>query len=513
MSTQNYRLILTGEVISGFSRETIMPALAEVFEASVESLSDIFDGAEHPIDQILSAEDALELQTRLERIGVRSRIERAAARKVELQLRGQGRASVPAAVPKIAAVGSRSAAQPGLMNCPACGHQQMVSRRCDSCGIVFADFHRSGGQRARVVTSPSFAAGQQTPAAPPTPPPSSTLPPSHPDQHQTVWRDFDEDDEPDERFYLTIFFGEQAPRYLDACDKFFDGPKVRFKPSWHWSAVFSPFIWSLYRKMWGWSSLIFVTEVLAPMLLLIFGGYGLISPVLSKLAYLLLIANRLLWPMVLKYLYCRHARVTLARLHMMAPNYAAEIDIAGAGGVSRTSVMVGVVVSAVLGVFTWSLVDSFHDSSQLVQQQRAADIAQAREGLGITEEVDEPTSSVLGLEPSRQPTNKWVQTRSSLRVLSQAIEEWLATKGAGVRVGELDYYQLRQSLGLTAEQVSDAWDGEIQFIPSEEGYRLVSAGPDHLFGTADDLQYFQMITPEFVEPDQIPTEDESTTLE
>ena len=50
-----------------------------------------------------------------------------------------------------------------------------------------------------------------------------------------------------------------------------------------------------------------------------------------------------------------------------------------------------------------------------------------------------------------------------------------------------------EPLDLPADAVQDAWGGEIQYIPDNEGYRLISAGPDRLFGTADDIQYRRVL--------------------
>jgi hypothetical protein len=42
---------------------------------------------------------------------------------------------------------------------------------------------------------------------------------------------------------------------------------------------------------------------------------------------------------------------------------------------------------------------------------------------------------------------------------------------------------------IPGEALQDGWGGEVQYVPENEGYRLISAGPDRLFGTADDIQY------------------------
>ena len=128
--------------------------------------------------------------------------------------------------------------------------------------------------------------------------------------------------------------------------------------------MFSPFVWALYRKLWGWATVIFVTEVFLPVVFIVFGSYDMGPSKLVYLGYAGLIANRLFWPAVAHYLYCRHARGTIRRLHMMSPNFASESDIANAGGTSPGSVMVGLVVAAVMAMFLWSVAASLHESSQ-----------------------------------------------------------------------------------------------------------------------------------------------------
>ena len=39
----------------------------------------------------------------------------------------------------------------------------------------------------------------------------------------------------------------------------------------------------------------------------------------------------------------------------------------------------------------------------------------------------------------------------------------------------------------------DGWGNEIHYLPDAEGYRLISAGPDQLFGTADDIMYRRVL--------------------
>lgn len=456
--------------------------MAKIFETPNDTLRGLLDGNEHVVGQGLSAEDALELQSRLDSIGARCRVERIVERTVELPLRNALPSAVPTPAPASAAVDGAAAAssRAGVMHCPACGFEQQVSERCVSCGIVFSEYNaavrRAGARPAAAAASASYVPQSPRPAAS-----------RHPVDLRTGWLDGEEDNEPDERGYLGLFFGEQAELYLERCDRYLGGPRTRFALGWNWGAVFSPFIWALYRKLWGWSAVIFVTEVFVPALLIILGAYEISSSGLIYLGYLALLANRLFWPAVANYLYCRHARLTLQRLHMMSPNYAAEIDIATAGGTSTSSVLVGLSVAAVMMVFLWSVVDSVHKSTQQVLPMSLFDPSESvRSAI-----PEQPATPEAARRDSEQ--NQWVQTRSQLRLLGEQVNAWLSDRSEATAI-DLNLYRLREDLSLSREMFTDAWNTEVQYIPDIEGYRLISAGPDRLFGTADDMQYRRVLT-------------------
>lgn len=130
MSSGPFRVVLTGQLVTGFSREAVVAALARRFETSAGTLVRLFDQGGCPIDADLTAEEAAGLQEQLEQIGAMARIERTGTR------------------PSHATRGLRlphagEAVDAGLMTCPACGHRQLVARQCDECGVVFAEFNRA----------------------------------------------------------------------------------------------------------------------------------------------------------------------------------------------------------------------------------------------------------------------------------------------------------------------------------------------------------------------------------
>lgn len=150
MSSGPFRVVLTGQLVTGFSREAVVAALARRFETSAGTLVRLFDQGGCPIDADLTAEEAAGLQEQLEQIGAMARIERTGTR------------------PSHATRGLRlphagEAVDAGLMTCPACGHRQLVARQCDECGVVFAEFNRArrtGGPTPRRRSAPSPRPGR-----------------------------------------------------------------------------------------------------------------------------------------------------------------------------------------------------------------------------------------------------------------------------------------------------------------------------------------------------------------
>ena len=58
---------------------------------------------------------------------------------------------------------------------------------------------------------------------------------------------------------------------------------------------------------------------------------------------------------------------------------------------------------------------------------------------------------------------------------------------------KLTLYKLRQDMDVPVDALSDGWGNEINFVQDNEGFRLISAGPDQLFGTADDILYRRVL--------------------
>ena len=464
MDSPVYRVVLTGELAPGFSREAVIAVLARFFDVSAARLVNLFDGGDSPVGDVLSADQASELQRNFEKLGARARVERVFAND-----------TLPRDalfLPKQA-----NAVDAGLMRCPACGHEQLVAESCDECGVVFAEFNR--GQSGSPLPPQTTTKPRQNP---PRPKPES---PHARDAWQEDWLD-DGDGVPTEDYHLGLFMGMRSAYLSEPCKKMTLGRRTRMKLSWVWGAMPSPFLWAMYRKMWLWGAVIFLVEIFVPILLIILGTKEGISDRLTYVGFAMLLLNRLVWPAVLKGLYCRHARRTIAYMHRMSPTYAPDIDIATRGGTSRTSVFVGIVIALVLSLLTWSIADSLHGTfvrpGPVFLEPPALP-----ELIPDAAQPDTPTTTLQ--DDLLVNENRWVATRNKLRSLGQRVNAWLADDTGNVDPATLDLNDVVRALRLDQDDVLDGWGNRIDYQSDGQGYRLISAGPDGVFGNTDDVDY------------------------
>ena len=475
MGEQKYRVVLTGKLVPGFKHEDIMAGVSKELQTSAVKIRPIFEGKELPVLDLLSAHDAAVLQRRLEHLGALVRVDRITDPEAALQAADGLR--LPERTDPVEA---------GMMHCPACGHAQLVARSCDECGVVFAEYNREH-KRGVVPTPVSAPAPARRPQRPRQRPPKRRPDVYEDDGWRNEW--VDEADEPaTEEYHLRLFMGVGSGHLAEGCIRMTLGRRIRFRPTWVGSAVISPFLWAMNRKMWAWSTLIFVLEILIPVVLITLGTKDNVSDKLSALAAVLIIGNRIFWPAILKMLYCRHARQTIAQMHRMAPTYAADIDIATRGGTSKTSVVVGIVLIIVLSLLTWSLADALHASISAARADRDVPIE-----LSAIQRPPTAAPPTATRDAALANENRWVSTRSRLRQLGQRVNAWIADRGDTLDPLALDIEQISSGLLLGPGETVDGWGNEIRYDSDGKGYRLVSAGPDGEFGNSDDVEYRRML--------------------
>jgi hypothetical protein len=480
MGEARFRIVLSGELVPGLTREAAVAALAGLFDAPPHELARSLDTGDRPVDGLFGSHEASALQRRLEQIGVRARVE-----------------SVPGGGPPArSSVGglrltrTHGSAEAGQVRCAGCGHLQLAADHCASCGLPMSGrgHHRpAAGHNPPLVDARRPA---KTSAAPRNLPGARAAPRDiHATTRRDLRRDWLEEDPglPTERHHLNLFMGTDSAGLADACVRMAQGTRTRPTLSWVPGAVFSPFLWAMYRKLYAWGILIFLFEILLPVGLIIFGSKQGVPGSVLYLGLGLAVASRVLWPAVLKYLYCRHARQTIGQMHRMSPTFAPDIDIATRGGTSRTSVLTGIVVSLVVSLLAWSIVDTLYGNlvEPTLTFSPSADFGMTEEGL--------PGRAGAGTEfgPDDQvfSEDQWIATEARLRALSQRIDAWLDGSGRAVNPARLTIADIASELALKPESILDGWGGVINFRSDGRIYKLSSAGPDGEYGNADDIEY------------------------
>jgi hypothetical protein len=436
-ANKRYQLVLIGELLPGHDLDGVVMALAEVFTTPEVQLRRLFDGNNHRVAQDLTADRALELQEHLQRAGIHCRIEKVPQEPVPLVLRD--------------------------------GESPAV--------------WRDEPTPVRVLDGQGLSAWD---VAPP-PPPVASQSSGHAERRwQDAWANSHVEEESDDDESLALFAGPRGLRYLDRFRRVSNDGRPVLRPSWNWGAFVSPFLWALYRKLWGWALVIGLTEVIIPLVLWTLARHGELPPAFATLALLSVLGNRLFWPLIADYLYYRHAQAMVGRLFGMTHGYASDLDVSSAGGVSRAAVLVGTTFSAVLALLLWSLVGSVQDVANNEFEAQASVLLSrpSLQGQGVEAEV---------LNAQRDD-NRWAETRRKLRELGQVVNEWMASRAVSGDPGELSLFRLREDMQIGRQMLLDGWGMEVQYLADNEGYRLVSAGPDKLFGTADDILYRRILT-------------------
>ena len=474
--------MLTGELVPGVHREAVINALAGLFETPSGGLARLLEGGEQSIDGLYGARDASALQHRIEHLGARARVE-------AVKDTGQ---PVTAPVGGLRLARAYDLAATGQVRCPACGYFQLAGDRCINCGVPMSGHGHHGSGMTRNFPDTGHAQPPRTVAGPAHPTHRRPRTPPR-DIHAATRRGLREDwiDEggelPTERHHLNLFMGLDSAGLTDACVRMAQGRRTRPTLSWTWGAVFSPFLWAMHRKLYAWGIVIFLFEILLPVGLVIFGSKYGVPGVVLYLGLGLMIASRVFWPAVLKYLYCRHARRTIMHMHQMSPTFAPDIDIATRGGTSRTSAFTGVVVALVMSLLAWSVVDTLY--ANLIEPTLTFSPS---DDFDLPAEGDQRQTAVQpgnGRDGQLFSEDAWVATQARLRALGLRIDTWLDGSGREVNPARLTIADIASELSLQPESILDGWGGVINYRSDGRIYKLTSAGPDGEYGNTDDVEY------------------------
>jgi hypothetical protein len=430
------RVRLTGQVTPGLRREELARELARWLRRSPAELQDLLEHG-GVLEAGCSPGDAQALQLRLHRLGAES--------QVEFVDEPERQAPDP----------DYEDFDPGLMHCPACGHAQTVSDRCESCGVRFEDYNR---QRRSV------------PGAASSPPKR----PASPADWQSGWDYEAAGGEADEDVCLTLFVGPDAQRYLETFERYRRDGRLRFAWGWNWGAVPSPFLWALYRRLWGWALVLGLLEVVVPLGFVVLGAHLPGAAYLVPTGYAVTAALRLVWPAVADFIYLRHARRTLERLDRMSATRMHESEIVTAGGVSAPAVLLGIALSLAYGLFVANL-------AEVLGEPVIARSTAPAPGAGAGMRLDAAgTRENLYNDPGGT-------TRTRLRTVDARLSRWMGAQLAAGAPIEADPAAVWRALGIEPAERLDGWGSLVRLRLRPGGYELRSAGPDREFDTADDI--------------------------
>ena len=450
-----YRIILTGFLAEGVNENDAANGLSKLLKLDIATVQRLFDGKPHPIKRELEKERAERLQLKLSKIGVMSNLEVIAVKGITIEsieptfvapqpssdeVEEDGFSLVP--------MDDREKAKiPGTIVCPKCGHQQDDSSKvCESCGIAFAKYNPQKEQNKGTSDSVS-----------------------------------DTDDKANEEELLKAFINENDEIYMRKFIPFQRKPG-KFSFSWHWPAVFVPFLWAMYRKLWGWAAIIWITSTFLPMMISMQVFEAMAGSMVNGdipdmggmwIVQLINIALWLIWPFTVSYIYYRYATSKVAVIrHNYTGNMAFQ-EAAEQGGTSSMGVVIGVVFNIVAGsilmaAMTTKMAGVGEQMVTEMQQQVETGDGYARQFANQKASAEE-TATLFGLQAIAMSIKVW-----SLQMGIESPEQITRDK-------------LETDAGLSNEIWTDSWGHEIRLKTDFDSYSLQSPGPDGVYDNEDDL--------------------------
>ncbi|MGD2082210.1 MAG: DUF2628 domain-containing protein [Chromatiales bacterium] len=460
-----YRVVFTGDTAAGQDAEQVTARLAELLKLDTQKARRLISGRPRAVGKAFEREKAEKLRRRIEGTGAECFIEPVAVHAEEDQpvppprsqpLGPQAAREAPSAWSleplgqglessrETAARGDRGEEQPvpqaaggGLslaleerpggddagreaeqsVTCPKCGHRQHGGDECEACGIIFRKYQASMGPAAEEDEAPGPQAGGR-----------------RAERHDS-WRD------------LELFTGPNAHRYVEKFENFRGDQGERFALTWHWPALFVPFYWTLYRKLWLWAILAFIS--------------GALLPLISNVA----------WALTANYIYFRHARGATGRIRRQYRSGDADRKIAEEGGTSPGAVWLAIAVSILV--------------TYLYVKATLSLVSQALTGFTDATMVQQGGESGLAPEMRDDPNAR--ATAAELGIVGVGVRIWFLAEGHGRTPDEVSWDSISADLDLDREDIEDAWGTPIGYEGRSDGFNLRSAGADTLFDTDDDI--------------------------
>lgn len=102
--------------------------------------------------------------------------------------------------------------------------------------------------------------------------------------------------------------------------------------------------------------------------------------------------------------------------------------------------------------------------------------------------LEEPQEQPIAAPPAAPVNPQLAETNRRLEQLNRSIKVWMIQYGSGFNPAQVTLERLRQDLNIGQPEMLDGWGTALRYEPETDRYRVVSAGPDKSFGTADDLK-------------------------
>ncbi len=143
---------------------------------------------------------------------------------------------------------------------------------------------------------------------------------------------------------FALFVGKNAEKYLGKFRKFTRNGEDTFAATWHWPAFFFSFLWTLYRKLYGWAILVLFLGCVPYVGLLVMIASGISA----------------------NYIYYKHAKKKLIEVKSLTASEAERAAaMARAGGVNIAVVLAAIAAIVILGIMVAAAIPQYVAYRQL----------------------------------------------------------------------------------------------------------------------------------------------------
>ncbi len=250
------------------------------------------------------------------------------------------------------------------------------------------------------------------------------------------------------------FVGPNADLYAARFSAFGSILNPSYSLTWHWPALLVFFFWALYRKMWVLAAINLIGQ---------FALMYFLVPTIPSIIW------ALAWPLSANYLYFRHVR---ARVMEMDDDQIADSGVPVNGGVSQAAVFIGIAI-----VLVSNLLFGQAMLTRIVGDQ-----------IGDLDAIMPGGSSQYRGDGSMLTPDGLANPKVTRTLLTMSTQT-MAIKLTAVAFNQGDDEQVLEMINGHLKRTSskDAWGTPLTIDNQQNNLVLVSAGPDRVYNTEDDL--------------------------